>query len=310
MQSLVSVLRVQPFYVGEAPPTAQIPSLPQQIDIKGWDYVFNRLVEHGIERHYLANIFADSRMPERDTLYFSLSPREPHDIYRKRQNKTEVRNAMRFYHAHYDEFQEASQKYNVPASVILAILQVETRCGAYTGNERIFPQLVRLASAADPENIAANFEKKSSEDHSIRLEDVDQRAKWLEETFLPHAVATLVMASEEGLDPLDIRGSGAGAIGMAQFLPGNSYQFGADGDGNGKVDLFQAEDAIPSIANYLRGHGWVTHQLPRIDQRRVIADYNRSNPYINLVLFLKDRLDSETAKVRLPRRTRPTQPSV
>jgi len=305
MQSLLSVLRAQPIYRGENAAAESI-----GVDLKGWDYVYNRLVQHGIEPQYLAKIFADSRMPERETLFFSLTPREPHDSYRRRQNKREIQNAIRFYRQHYDEFKIAAEQYNVPASVVLAILQVETRCGGYTGNKRVFTQLIRLASAADPENIQENYRKKSDEDSSIQLADVHSRAKWLEATFLPHAVATLVLASQEGVDPLEIKGSGAGAIGLGQFLPGNSYRFGVDGDNNGKVDLFTPQDAIPSVANYLRGHGWSSWHIPLSKQRKIIADYNRSTPYIDLVLYLKDKLELEMAQVRQTRKTRITQASL
>ncbi len=48
-----------------------------------------------------------------------------------------------------------------------------------------------------------------------------------------------------------------GEIGQTQFLPLNVLKYGADGDGNGRIDMVRSKaDALASTANFLRGHGW------------------------------------------------------
>lgn len=67
----------------------------------------------------------------------------------------------------------------------------------------------------------------------------------------------LLLAREEGLDVFALRGSYAGAIGIPQFMPGSLRRYGVDFDRDGAIDLRRsAADAIGSIANFLRGHGW------------------------------------------------------
>lgn len=58
------------------------------------------------------------------------------------------------------------------------------------------------------------------------------------------------------MNPADIKGSYAGALGIAQFMPSNALSLAKDGDMDGKIDLFDHPDAIHSIANYLKQHGW------------------------------------------------------
>ena len=98
------------------------------------------------------------------------------------------------------------------------------------------------------------------------------------------------IADRLGIDPLSIRGSGAGAFGLAQFLPTSYLSYGVDGDRNGRVSLFSPDDAIASCANYLKAHGWRSG-LSHAERREVIWHYNRSDPYIDTVLALASRLN-------------------
>jgi membrane-bound lytic murein transglycosylase B len=67
----------------------------------------------------------------------------------------------------------------------------------------------------------------------------------------------LLLTRELGIDPLSVKGSYAGAIGIPQFMPGSIRRFALDYDGDGRVDLAgDADDAIGSIANFLSRHGW------------------------------------------------------
>jgi membrane-bound lytic murein transglycosylase B len=67
----------------------------------------------------------------------------------------------------------------------------------------------------------------------------------------------LLLARESRADAASFRGSYAGAIGIPQFMPGNIRQFAVDFDGDGRTDLRASPaDAIGSVANFLRAHGW------------------------------------------------------
>jgi membrane-bound lytic murein transglycosylase B len=83
-----------------------------------------------------------------------------------------------------------------------------------------------------------------------------------------------------------LRGSSAGAFGYPQFIP-RSYEFhGADGDGDGIVNLFSVPDAVASIASHLQENGW------RRNQFRALRTYNNSTRYIEIVRGLAADLAS------------------
>lgn len=264
--------------------------------LKGWDYVVSRMAEEGLNPIVLARIFADPRMPYLDTIHFSLNPKESKHLYRGHINKKRIANAMRFYERNRFFFRQAANHYGVPESVILSILQVETYCGGYTGKSRILYHLARLASAGSPHVIEANYKAKKTSQKGLRYEDVEARAKVLENTFLPHAIAALLYAFERGVDPLELEGSMSGAMGLPQFLPANLYYYGEDGDSDGQVNLFTPGDAVFSVANYLQIHGW-KDKISSKDQQAVIWQYNHSHAYIETVLNLGKVLDKEITQL-------------
>ena len=91
------------------------------------------------------------------------------------------------------------------------------------------------------------------------------------------------------LDPFTVKGSIEGAIGLPQFLPSNIKRYGFDGNGDGRIDLFQHEDAIPSIASYLKAYNWREGDNYR-KKKEIIRKYNPSDYYATTVLQLAERL--------------------
>jgi len=229
--------------------------------LKGWDHFYALAVNEGIDPRYMKKVLRDSRMPKKTPVVFNIKPRESSYNYRKRLKQNEVSNALSFYKKHTEYFKEAEHVYEVPRSIILSILQIETRCGNYTGKSRIFPRLARLASAAEPRNIQKSLSSNKRRHKDATIEDVRTRAKWLEDLFLPHTLATLIVSEHYQAHPLDIKGSRAGAFGLPQFLPGSYVLYAIDGDGDGRVDLFEPGDAIISIARFLNAHGWNRKEL-------------------------------------------------
>ncbi len=126
---------------------------------------------------------------------------------------------------------QARLAYGIPEEMVTGILGVETRYGASMGSYRVLDALATLAF------------------------DYPGRAVF----FRQELENFLVLARDEKIDPLAVKGSYAGAIGIPQFMPGSYQRFAVDFDGDGRRDLLDSmADAIGSVANYFRAHGWQT----------------------------------------------------
>ncbi len=259
---------------------------------RGWGHLVDKLVADGVPRERVARVFADARMPSFTGLPFSLYPAESAALYRGLLRPPSIAAARRCRARFASAFDAAERAYGVPASVVAAILHTETRCGRNTGSELIFYRLARLAMANDLENVALNRAR-------LTLLDGDaggatgarllERARYLEDTFYPEVRAMFDMEARAHVDPLSVRGSRSGAFGYPQFLPTSYLRAGVDADGDGRVSLYDVEDAAASCANYLAQHGW--HAEASIAARRsAIWSYNRSTAYIDAVLTLARRL--------------------
>lgn len=258
-----------------------------------WAYLIEKLVSDGVDRDQVVAAFADGRLPPFDGLGFSLAPRESPSIYRALRTPSAAEGARRCIARHEDAFRRAEKRFGVSASVLGAILHVESRCGGFTGNHVVLHRLARLAMANEPANLSLNIARHTRGMVGAEAASVDARvqarARELEAIFYPEVLATFRLAERLGIDPLAIRGSPSGAFGLPQFLPSSYLRFAVDGNGDGRVSLYDPADAIASAANYLASHGW-RPEIGRERQRQVIWAYNRSAAYIDAVLYLADRL--------------------
>ncbi|MDR7295268.1 membrane-bound lytic murein transglycosylase B [Pelomonas aquatica] len=141
-----------------------------------------------------------------------------------------------FWAEHEAALAKAERQYGVPAEVIMGILGVETFYGRITGGFKVLDALATLAfdfPAAHP------------------------RAADRQAFFRSELAEFLRLTREQGLDPTDVRGSYAGALGWPQFMPGSWRKYAVDFDGDGHINLLASPaDAIGSIAHYLAEFGW------------------------------------------------------
>jgi membrane-bound lytic murein transglycosylase B len=269
-------------------------------DQNGWTYLLQKLITDGVERSEVERVFRDRRMERFHSVSFKIDPVESSTLYRSLAGERSARDARRCRAEHHAWFRKAERQFGVPASVVSAILHVETRCGGYTGNFVVLHRLARLAMANEPGNVLLNIRAHSKGAPSIRLPEIErrvrERARYLENTFYPEVLAAFEIGRRLGIDPLAIRGSKAGAFGYPQFLPSSYLRFAIDGDGDGRISLFEPADAIMSAANYLAAHGW-SAGMSSAAQRRVIWAYNRSDAYIDTILHLADRIAEDTSPV-------------
>lgn len=265
-----------------------------QVDAHGWGYLIDKLVADGLDPDVVAETFEDPRVPPFTGVEFSPDqPREPYARYRNFLRGSSVALARRCRQRHADEFEAAQRTSGVSASVVAAIMYVETGCGQNTGASVILHRLARLAMANEPQNLNRNLWRFAADDGTIDADTearLRARARYLEDTFYPEVRATFVVAERAGVSPLSLRGSSSGAFGFPQFLPTSYLRHGADGDGDGQVSLYNTADAAMSAGRYLAAHGW-RPGLSRTGQRQVIWHYNRSDAYVDTVLALAARID-------------------
>jgi len=139
--------------------------------------------------------------------------------------------------------------------------------------------------------LAKNFKRLQKKDPAVTLEDVKARGKYLHDLFYPEVLAVLQLAEERGIDPFSLKGSRAGAFGIPQFLPTTYLKFGVDFDGDGVTSLFDIEDAVASVANFLASFGWQNGGTIE-DKKKVIWRYNRSDAYVDTVLAVAELLEN------------------
>jgi len=138
---------------------------------------------------------------------------------------------IKFWQKNADALVAASEKYGVPAEVIVSIIGVETRYGRIMGSYRVIDALSTLAF--DYPKRSPFFTKELK--HFLRL------------------------VQEQGQDPLLLKGSYAGAMGFGQFMPSSYRNYAVDFDGDKVADIWKnPTDAIGSVANYFKSHGWQT----------------------------------------------------
>jgi len=186
---------------------------------------------------------------------------------------------------------DISSKYCVPKEIVVSILLVETRLGDFLGGRWAFNSLASMALCNDLETIRPYLKKKlvGTRNKDLARTICEQKADWA----YAELTALLLYADWSGFDPLNIPGSIYGAIGLCQFMPSNALSYGVDADDDGRVDLFTKKDALHSIANYLRGHGWKC-TIDRASQLQVILDYNKSLVYANTVLAVAEKLRNKS----------------
>ena len=146
------------------------------------------------------------------------------------------------------------KKYRVDRQVLTGIIATETRFGVHTGD---FFVLNALATQA------------------LRMK---RRARWATEEL-----RALLKVFKD--DPMSVKGSYAGAVGLVQFMPSSILRYGRDWDGDGRINLDQWPDALASAANYLKGKGWKMGAAIKRGQAnyKAIWRYNPAHHYVKVV---------------------------
>jgi membrane-bound lytic murein transglycosylase B len=194
------------------------------------------VARHGFTREELDEAFDRTRsVPQILELMNRAADPKPWEDYRSLFVTPEkISGGERFWNENGAALTLARERYGVPEEIVTAVIGIETHYGRNRGRFKVLEALATLAF---------EYPRRAKE---FRLE-------------LEHF---LLLSREESLPLGSPLGSYAGAMGIAQFMPGSYRRYAIDFDGDGKRDLFEnTRDAIGSIANYLTAHGWQRNAL-------------------------------------------------
>jgi len=219
-----------------------------------------QLEKRGFSRQEILKVFADPRL----TIYADI----PHlkakkiDYFSKAYalfSPSSIARGKEFLKANKAILERAEKEYRVRKEIIVAILRLETNFGNFLGTRPLINTFYSM--------LMLNFHSDFAEKELVNL---------------------FLLAKENREDVFHFHGSFMGAFGLCQFLPSSCLEYGVDADGDGKLNLNSLEDAIFSVARYLRSHGWTNSDFYR--QYEAIYAYNHDSLYVLAVIIYSNFL--------------------
>jgi len=182
--------------------------------------------------------------------------------------------------------EKLERTFGVEKEVLTAMFLIETDLGRKTGKYSIFNSFFSMALSGE-EKLFKNYlngTEISLEDPFIKKK-LYKRSKWAYEELL----YLIQIAYKNHWDPFQIKGSIFGAFGYPQFVPRSYLIYGYDWNKDGIVDLYNIEDALASMANYLKIEGYKINADIKY-KKQVIMKYNHSEPYVQTVFAIAKKL--------------------
>jgi len=201
------------------------------------DFINRMSNQEGFDRSYLIELFSQAN----NTKYTeTITPRRRNntntgistgkwDRYRNMFiYERNIQRGITFWEEHKNTLNQAYQVYGVLPEYIVGIIGIETAYGVNFGKKRVIDVLTTKSMTGD----------RREEFYTKQLEKF------------------LIMTRKANLQPAELMGSNAGAMGYGQFIPSSYLEFAVDFNNDGTTDLWNAQDAIGSIANYFSRNGW------------------------------------------------------
>lgn len=214
---------------------AMLPGLAPAYDLTRPEvvsFIDEMVSEHGMEQKAVADLLANARFQQSIVDAMSRPAEKTLEWHEYRKifvNEKRIAAGIEFWRSQRASLRQIAAETGVPERIIVGILGVETYYGRIKGKYRVIDALATLAFDYPPRS--AFFRRE-----------------------LEHF---LLLAGEEGLDPLAPLGSYAGAMGSPQFISSSYRQYAVDGGGDGRRDLWDNwDDIFASVANYFVRHGW------------------------------------------------------
>ncbi len=272
---------------------SSIGSLNNVDKIKFFAPVIEKLLARGADTGFVYSIISDksTRFDEKFVKINVTGYLKKAD-YSKMYSDLSVSKSVGFLRDNYDVLSLCELKYGVPKEVIASILWIETRLGNFLGSSHIPTVFLSTAMADNAEFVELNKkELYKLEKDSLRIIKLDKEIERRAAKKAAWAITELMYLEKlNEISPIpinDLRGSWAGAFGMSQFLPSSYVKWAVDGNGDGVINLFETEDAIFSVGNYLKANGWGSSDSAK---RAAVFHYNNSKDYVRAVLLLADKI--------------------
>ena len=219
------------------------------------DLIDSLVNDHDFERSYVIKVLQSAQKQEK-ILKSIASPAEFTKTWEEYKKifieEKRIVNGKLFLAEYNDLFDRVENEYGVPREIIASILGVETRYGNVKGSYKVLDSLATLGF------------------------DFPRRSKF----FKSELIQFFQLTRENNLDIYSIQGSYAGAMGYGQFISSSYRAYAVDYDGDGYADLFNSvPDAIASIANYLKVHGWKRngHVVQKVNLNNVSNLYKHND---------------------------------
>ncbi len=217
-------------------------NLANEADVQ--KFINEMVKEHGFKKNELNTLFSQVKVKQKilDAISRPAEKSKPWHEYRKIfLTRKRIKNGVKFWQENSDIIDYAEKVYGVAPQIMVAIIGVETYYGRLQGSYRVMDALSTLAF---------KYPKRSK-------------------FFRSELKYFLIMSQEQNFDPLTKTGSYAGAMGMGQFIPSSFQNYAIDFDGDGEKNIWtNNSDAIGSVANYFKRHGWKKDQ-PVTDQLKL-----------------------------------------
>ncbi len=220
------------FLLAQSPAMAYDPPPQSEADFQAWLKGFKKQArQDGISQQTLNKAFKNVHLNER---VLELDRRQPEftrtfwQYFNRAVTDWRIETGQKLYEKYKPQLQEVTREYGVPGRFLIAFWGMETNFGGYTGNTPIIESLATLS-----------YDPRRSE------------------FFQKELMAALRIIDQGHIDPDQMKGSWAGAMGQCQFMPSNYLRYAVDADNSGKRDLWNSlPDVFFSMGNFLNELGW------------------------------------------------------
>ncbi|TKJ39770.1 hypothetical protein CEE37_10865 [candidate division LCP-89 bacterium B3_LCP] len=256
---------------------------PHGVD-PAFESLVTKIISDGGDSLQVVTLFQDSRIHFVDRIVSkNMIPRNNPADYQGFLVDIQIEEGRRFLQTKKTELDATLKDSKIPAEIIVAILKVESNLGRRAGKIPVLAVFATISSLNNPRFWQPIADTSRTITTAKLKKRAYRRSKWAYRELTSFFEACEV----NNWNPLEINGSWAGAFGWAQFLPSSYLSYARDGNGDAVIDPYNLQDAVASIACYLKKSGW---GISENSMRRAIHRYNPSSAYVDCIIEYAHRL--------------------